>query len=197
MKYKHRYKEELFGLERRIDEIVRIPESWSELREALRNLTPARNYGIELIYYGRCRNCGGRFNATSPRKNYCSEKCAEKAAVARWYLPRLQRGDFKDAMIRKRQKEHRIVEARTAEQERVREQQERLQSEELFRGIVYGNFDKKILHQYNDILRCLGGGDEVKGYKKIRDWYDKRLKFEQIPAEDQRIFINCMKNWGN
>ncbi|MDA2919247.1 hypothetical protein MYX76_07125 [Desulfobacterota bacterium AH_259_B03_O07] len=100
-------------------------------------------------------------------------------------------------MARQRQKERRIVEARTVEQERVREQQKRLEAVELFRNvrnIVVGNPTKKIPnYQYHEILRGLGGDDEVKGYKKVRGWDD----FEQIPAEDQKVFIDCAKKWGN
>lgn len=172
--------EEFFGPERRIVETVRIPQSWSELREALRDLTPARNYGIDLIYYGKCKRCGSRFEATSMRKNYCSRKCIGKAAGARWYPIRLQRGDFKEAMARRREKEPRIAEARTAEQER-------LEARKLYREVVFGNLAKENPHLYNYILRRLGG-DEAKGHKKITDWYNQKLKFEQLPAGCQKVF---------
>lgn len=169
--------EEFFGPERRIVETVRIPETWTELREALRDLTPARNYGIGLIYYRKCRYCGSRFEAIAPRRKYCPDKDCK-------YKHRLQKGYFKKEMASKRKKARRINESYIAEQERIRKQQMRREAEKLYREVTFGNLDKKEKWRYNEILCCLGGGDAVKGHKKIVAWYERKLKFEQIPESE-------------
>ena len=177
---------EFFGPERRIDTKVRLPETWTEMRETLRNLTPKRNYGIALIYRGKCRGCGGRFNATSPRKHYCSNKCEKKAE----YQTRLEQGDFKKGMARTRQRKHQAKDAETKQQKKMKKQQERLKASELYREILSGKFEKKNpRHKYNTILDRLGNGDQVKGHKKIVDWDRQKFKFESISNEDQTILI--------
>ena len=104
--------EEFFGPERRIERTVSIPESWTEQRESL------RPFGIGLVWYGKCRWCEGRYEATSPRKKYCSDKCQRNDAAKRCYPIRQSRGDFKMGMAKKREKKSReAVEQRRLEEE--------------------------------------------------------------------------------
>jgi len=181
--------EEFFGPKHRINTKVRIPETWTEMREALRNLTSKRNYGIALIYRGKCRKCGGRFNATSPRKHYCSNECEKKAD----YKNRLDKGDYKKGMVRTRQRKHQAVYDSVVKQEQIREKNQKIKAESLYQEVVFGKFDKRIPFQYYDIYGQLGNGNEARGHNKIVGWYQKKLKFAQIPAEDQKIFITWIK----
>ena len=177
--------EEFFGPERGIDTKVRIPETWTEMRETLRNLTPKRNYGIALIYRGKCRGCGGRFNATSPRKHYCSNECEKKAE----YQTRLEQGDFKKGMARTHQRKRQAAYDRAVKRERIKVKKQMLEAESIYVDVVFGKFDKKNPSRYYDLCDRLGNGDMARGYNKIVGWYQKKLKFAQIPAEDQKIFI--------
>lgn len=176
---------ELFGPERRIDTKVRIPETWTEMREALRNLTSKRNYGIALIYRGKCRKCGGRFNASSPRKYYCSNECEKKAE----YQNRLDKGDYKKGMARTRQRKRQDAYDRVVKREQIREKKQKLKVENLYRDVVFGKFDKKSPSRYSELCARLSNGDMTRGHNKIVGWFKDKLKFAQIPAEDQKTFI--------
>ncbi|MCH7519714.1 MAG: hypothetical protein IH964_11910 [Candidatus Dadabacteria bacterium] len=58
-----------------------------------------------------------------------------------------------------------------------------LEAKKLFREVVYENIGG--IH-YPSIIGQLG---YRKGYEKIKIWRNKRLTFEQIPAEDRAVFI--------
>ena len=170
--------------------------NWSQMREALRDLMPSRKPATKLVFAGKCQRCGSRYVAESPRKEYCSKQCQSKAAVARWYPIRKQRGDFKREKARTLQKKRQEAEDRTAQHEQIREHQQRGEAGKLYREVVFGNLDKKIQWQYNEIRLRLGDGDEKRGHTKIARWYRERLEFDQIPLKGQKIFIDCVKKWG-
>jgi len=185
--------DKLLGQEHTVHERARVfPKGWTERREALRNLFPDRKKpGISFICTSKCRKCGGRFNATSPRKHYCSMECEKQAR----YQTRLERGDFKDGMANTRQRKHQAKDAETKQQKKMKKQQERLKASELYREILSGKFEKKNpRHKYNTILDRLGNGDQVKGHKKIVDWYRQKFKFERISIEDQTILITWVRD---
>ena len=150
--------------------------NWSQMREGLRDLMPSRKPATKLVFAGKCQRCGSRYEAESPRKEYCSKQCQSKAAVARWYPIRKQRGDFKRGRARTLQKKRQEAEARI-------DRQVWLEAKKLFREVVYENIGG--IH-YPSIIGQLG---YRKGYEKIKIWRNKRLTFEQIPAEDRAVFI--------
>jgi len=134
--------------------------------------------------------CGGRFNATSPRKHYCSTECEKQAR----YQTRLKRGDFKDGMASTRQRKRQAKDAETKQQEKMKKQQERRIAEEFYQKVMLGYFNEESPpNKYSAIFRLLGDGDEVKGHNKIVGWNEDRLKFEQIEVEDQKFFITCVR----
>ena len=170
--------------------------NWSQMREALRDLMPSRKPATKLVFAGKCQRCGSRYEAESPRKEYCSKQCQSKAAVARWYPIRKQRGDFKREKARTLQKKRQEAEARTAKRERIRERREWVEAEALYMAAVYGKLSQEIQWQYNEICLRLGDDDEKRGHTKIARWYRERLEFDQIPLKGQKIFIDCVKKWG-
>ncbi|MCH7519883.1 MAG: hypothetical protein IH964_12770 [Candidatus Dadabacteria bacterium] len=179
--------DKLLGQEHTVHERVRVfPKGWTERREALRNLFPNRKLRISFLCTSKCRRCGGRFNATSPRKRYCSMECEKQAR----YQTRLERGDFKDGMARTRQRKRQAAYDRAFKREQIRKEKQTHKAKSLYQKVVFGNLNKKEEWRYNKILRLLGGKDEAKGHKKIVVWKDNKLKFAQIPAEDQKIFHN-------
>lgn len=178
--------EEFFGPWRRVDTKVRIPETWTEIRESLRNLTPKRNYGIGLIYRGKCRRCGERFNATSHRKHYCSNECQKKTE----YQTRLEKGDFKKGMARTRQRKRQAAYDREVKRIQIRGIKQKMEAESHYRDVVFGKFDKSYPSRYSELCNRLGNGDEIRGHNKITGWYRGKIKFAQIPVVDQNIFHN-------
>ena len=178
--------DKLLGQEHTVHERVRVfPKGWTERREALRNLFPNRKLRISFLCTSKCRRCGGRFNATSPRKRYCSMECEKQAR----YQTRLERGVFKKGMARTRQRKHQADYDRAVKRERIKVKKQMLEAESIYVDVVFGKFDKKNPSRYYDLCDRLGNGDMARGYNKIVGWYQKKLKFAQIPAEDQKIFI--------
>ena len=106
------------------------------------------------------------------------------------YQTRLERGDFKDGMARTRQRKRQAAYDRAFKREQIRKEKQTHKAKSLYQKVVFGNLNKKEEWRYNKILRLLGGKDEAKGHKKIVVWKDNKLKFAQIPAEDQKIFHN-------
>ncbi len=183
--------DKFLGQEHIVHERVRVfSKGWTERREALRNLFTDRKLRISFSYTSNCKCCGDRYHATSPRKHYCSIECEKKAR----YQSRLERGEFKDGMARTRHRKRQAAKERAVKQKQIIEEKENLLVENLYQEVVFGKFDKKNRSQYYNICRQLAYGDEVMGYKKIAGWHENKLKFAQIPTEDQNILTTWVRD---